>query len=90
MLFMVIEHFKNKDAKAIYRRLRDQGRMQPEGLKYVSSWIDAGLNRCWQVMECDDVRLLQQWIACWSDLTEFEIVPVVPSQDVQALMQAVL
>jgi hypothetical protein len=78
MQFMVIERFRNQDAKAIYRRLRERGRMMPEGLTFVSSWVSADLGRCFQLMETDDVTLLQRWIAGWSDLMEFEVVPVVP------------
>jgi hypothetical protein len=81
MLFMVIERFKNRDAKAVYRRFREQGRMAPEGLKYVGSWIEANCDRCFQLMECDDPRLLQQWVTHWQDLIEFEFVPVVPSKE---------
>ena len=76
MLFMVIENFRNQDAKAVYRRFRDQGRLAPEGLSYVASWVTADLGRCFQLMEADDVTLLQRWVAEWSDLAEFEIVPV--------------
>jgi hypothetical protein len=78
MQFMVIERFRNQDAKAIYRRLRERGRMMPEGLYFVSSWVAADLGRCFQLMEADDVSLFQRWIAGWSDLIEFEVVPVVP------------
>ena len=53
MLFMVIERFKDRDAKAVYRRLRDQGRGAPEGLRYVGSWIEASFERCFQLMECE-------------------------------------
>ena len=81
MLFMVIEHFRDRDAKAIYARFRDKGRMAPEGLTYVGSWIEANFDRCFQLMECDDARLLQDWILSWGDLADFEIVPVVPSKD---------
>lgn len=81
MLFMVVERFKNRDAKAIYRRLRDRGRMAPEGLQYVGSWIEANFDRCFQLMECDDPRLLQQWVLQWQDLMEMEFVPVVPSKE---------
>ena len=76
MLFMVIEQFRNQDAKAVYRRFREKGRMTPDGLEFVASWVAADLGRCFQVMECADVTLLQRWVAEWSDLTEFEIVPV--------------
>ncbi len=81
MLFMVIERFKNCDAKAVYRRFFEKGRMAPEGLTYVGSWIEANFDRCFQLMETDDVRLLQQWVLQWQDLCEFEFVPVVPSKD---------
>ena len=81
MLFMVIERFKERDAKAVYRRLREQGRGAPDGLRYVDSWVEANFDRCFQLMECDDARLLQQWVAFWGDLVEFEIVPVVPSPE---------
>ncbi len=81
MLFMVIERYKNRDARAVYRRFREQGRMAPEGLTYVGSWIEANFDRCFQLMECADPRLLQQWVVRWQDLIEFEFVPVVPSKD---------
>ena len=90
MLFMVIERFKNRDARAVYRRFRDHGRGAPEGLKYVDSWIEASFDRCFQVMECDDARLLQQWVLSWSDLIEFEIVPVVPSTETREAIQPFL
>jgi hypothetical protein len=81
MLFVVIEKFRGQDARAVYRRFRDEGRHAPDGLRYVDSWVTADLGRCFQVMECDDVRLLQQWVARWSDLVEFEILPVVSGKD---------
>ena len=81
MLFMVIETFCNQDAKAVYRRFRDQGRMTPDGLGFVESWVSADLDRCFQIMECDDVALLQSWSAEWSDLVDFEIIPVNPGAE---------
>ena len=87
MLFMIIERFKGRDPAPIYARLRDQGRAMPEGLRYVESWIEANFDRCFQVMECDDPLLLQQWILQWRDLVEFEIVPVSPSRAVRELFQ---
>jgi hypothetical protein len=90
MLFMVIERFREPDAKAVYRRLRDAGRGAPDGLRYIDSWVEAGLGRCFQLMECDDARLLQQWVAFWSDLVEFEIVPVVPSTEARRSIEPLL
>jgi hypothetical protein len=81
MLFMVIERFRNRDPKPIYARLRDTGRGLPDGLRYVDSWVEANFDRCFQLMETDDVRLLQRWVAYWTDLVEFEIVPVAPSKE---------
>jgi hypothetical protein len=81
MLFMMIERFKNRDALAVYRRFKEQGRMAPQGLSYVGSWIEANFDRCFQLMECDDARLLQRWVLHWQGLIEFEIVPVVPSKE---------
>jgi hypothetical protein len=80
VLFMVIETFRNQDARAIYARLREKGRQMPEGLAFVGSWVTADLGRCFQLMESDDVVLLQRWAAAWSDLMEFEIVPVAPGE----------
>jgi uncharacterized protein DUF3303 len=87
MLFMVIERFRDRDAKAVYRRFRDSGRMMPDRLQYVGSWIEANFDRCFQLMECDDARLLQEWLLNWSDLMECEIVPVVPSEQTRAAVQ---
>jgi len=76
---MVVEHFK--DAAAVYRRFRDRGRMAPDGLVYISSWVDEKLQRCYQVMETHDPRLLDEWMANWNDLTDFEVCPVITSQE---------
>ena len=84
MLYMVIERFK--DAPAIYQRLREKGRMMPEGLEYVSSWIDKDLKTCWQVMRTEDESLFQRWIDNWKDLADFEIVAVRPSTEVRQMM----
>ncbi len=80
MLFMVIERFRDRNAVAVYRRHRERGRMFPEGLQYVNSWVEANFDRCFQLMECDDPSLFQQWIENWRDLVEFEVIPVVTSQ----------
>ena len=90
MLFMAIERFKDRDAKAVYRRVRDEGRRLPAGLTYVGSWIEASFDRCFQLVECDDARLLQEWVLAWQGLIEFEFVPVVPSQVVQELIAPLL
>lgn len=90
MLYMVIERFKNQDAVPVYRRFRDQGRMTPEGLEYISSWVDMRLERCFQIMETADPKLMIEWIAHWSDIVEFEVVPVMPSADALQTIQAKL
>lgn len=81
MVYMVVEHFKNGDAIPVYRRFRDQGRLAPEGLSYVASWVDEKLQRCFQLMETDDRALLEAWIANWSDIVEFEVFPVLTSKE---------
>ena len=81
MLFMVVEDFRGRDRKAIYRRFRDKGRMTPDGLRFVGSWVTAGMGRCFQLMEADDVTLFQRWVAEWCDLGEFEILPVVEGKE---------
>jgi hypothetical protein len=71
--YMVIETFKNGDAVSVYRRFRDRGRQMPDGLTYVSSWVDEKLDRCYQLMEADAPALLDQWMAKWSDLIDFDV-----------------
>jgi Protein of unknown function (DUF3303) len=89
-LYMVVERFRNKDAAPIYRRFRERGRMMPEGLSYVSSWIDEKLERCYQVMETSDPALLDQWMANWNDITEFEVYPVITSKEAVEKMATLL
>ena len=79
MLYMVIERYKNRDADAVYRRFREHGRMMPEGLKYIDSWVAKNYERCFQLMAADDPGLFDQWTSHWDDLVEFEIFPVVSS-----------
>jgi hypothetical protein len=81
MTFMIIERFKNGDAAPVYRRFGERGRMLPDGLKYIDSWVDHANARCFQLMECDDERLLEEWTAHWSDLVDFEIVRVMSSKE---------
>ena len=83
MLYMIIEHFRDGDPLPVYRRFRDRGRLAPDGLRYVSSWVTHDMRRCYQVMECDDVALLDEWMANWRDITDFEVIPVITSQDAQ-------
>ena len=78
---MVIERFKNKDAVAVYRRFRDRGRMAPEGLICVSSWVDEQFECCYQLMETHDRNLLDAWMMNWSDLVDFEVHTVIPSKE---------
>ena len=85
MHYLVIETFK--DPPAIYQRLEEKGRMMPEGLNSVSSWIDYHLKTCWQIMETDDFVLLERWIDNWKDLMEFEIILVRTSAEVRELMK---
>ena len=84
MLFMIIEHFRAGDARPVYARFRERGRLARDGLRYVSSWVTPDLTRCYQVMECDDRALLDEWIAAWSDLVDFEVHPVITSADAAA------
>jgi hypothetical protein len=81
MLFMLVERFRNGDPLPIYRRFRDQGRMAPQGLKYVASWVDEKLERCFQIMETADRKLLEEWMEKWSDLVAFEVYPVCTSEE---------
>ena len=84
MLFMIIEHFRHPDATPVYERFRTRGRLAPDGLRYVSSWVTSDLSRCYQVMECDDRALLDQWIAAWEDIVDFEVHPVITSAEAAA------
>ena len=87
-LYMVVEHFKDGNAEPVYRRFREQGRMAPEGLVYVSSWVDDKLERCYQLMETTDRALLEEWMANWQDLVDFEVHPVMTSKEAAERMAA--
>jgi hypothetical protein len=84
VLFMVIETYRDSDPKPVYRRLRDKGRMAPPGARYLSSWVATDFERCFQVMDCDDRAFLDEWMAQWSDLVEFEVIPILTSEKAAA------
>jgi hypothetical protein len=87
MLFMVIERFRDNDMVPIYQQVRDGGRMLPDGLKYIDSWVEPNFNRCFQLMECEDLRLFQEWALQWRGFgATFEIVPVVSSKDTREVV----
>lgn len=81
---MIIEHFRDGDPAPVYARFRARGRLAPEGLQYVNSWVTDDLTRCYQVMECDDRSLLDEWMRAWSDIVDFEVHPVVTSPEAAA------
>jgi Protein of unknown function (DUF3303) len=87
LLYMVVERFK-RGAGPVYQRAAEQGRLLPAGLDYVDSWIDERLDRCFQLMQAEDPALLGEWTARWSDLVEFEVVPVITSADAAARVSA--
>ena len=81
MLYMIVERFKNGDPVPVYRRFRDEGRRLPEGLTYVSSWVTLDMTTCYQLMECEDRRLLDRWVAAGGDLVDFEVFPIITSAE---------
>jgi Protein of unknown function (DUF3303) len=87
MLYMVIEHFRNGDPAPVYKRFREHGRMAPEGLRYVASWVTEDLTTCYQVMETAECALLDAWMANWRDLVDFEVLPVIESAAAAALVK---
>ena len=88
MLYMIVEHFRGGDAVPVYRRFRDRGRLAPDALRYVSSWVTNDYRRCFQIMECDDPHLLEQWMDRWKDLVDFAVTPIVTSSEAAAVMAA--
>jgi len=90
MLYMVVERFKEAAAPEIYRRFREKGRMMPNGLEYVSSWIDVDFKICYQLMQTEDVALFDRWIKNWNDLMDFQIVPVRTSSEAVEIMNTKL
>lgn len=88
MVFMIVEHFRNGDPGPVYERFRQQGRLAPEGLRYVDSWVTSDLRHCFQLMECDDRALLDRWTASWRDIVDFEIHPVITSAEAAARVPA--
>lgn len=87
-LFMIVETFHPGKVQALYQRFEEQGRLLPEGVRYVTSWIDEDFTRCFQVMECDDPALLEEWISHWADLADFEIIPVLTSAQAREIVKA--
>lgn len=87
MTYMVVERFKDRNPKPIYQRLSEKGRMMPEGLVYVNSWIADDFSVCYQLMETKDVSLFDEWISHWKDLMEFEVFPVITSAEARALTE---
>ena len=88
MLYMIVENFKNRDPVPVYRRFLDRGRLAPDGLQYVSSWVDEKIERCFQLMETADRNFIDEWIANWSDIVEFEVYPVISSQEAAEIVSA--
>ena len=81
MLFLVIERFKNGCIDAVGERFRHQGRMLPEGVRYIDSWVEQDGDRCFQIMESQNRDRLDEWIKAWADLVDFEVVPVTTSAE---------
>ena len=85
MLFMVIETFRDGARAAVYARLAERGRMLPDGVRYLDSWVEEAGDRCFQLMACERAEQLHPWIAAWEDLVSFEVVPVISSAEAVTL-----
>ena len=83
MLYMIVEHYRN-GPEPVYERFHNRGRLAPDGLQYVTSWVTTDLGTCYQIMECDDRSLLDAWMAAWEDIVAFEVHPVIPSAEAAA------
>ncbi|HET6764443.1 MAG TPA: DUF3303 family protein [Longimicrobiaceae bacterium] len=88
MLFLVIENFRGGDPRPVYARFGERGRLAPDGLTYVASWVTDDLTQCFQVMECGDRALLDAWMANWADIVDFEVLPVMTSAQAAAAVAA--
>jgi hypothetical protein len=88
MLYLVIERFRGGDPAPVYRRFAERGRLMPDGVRYVDSWVTQDLTTCYQIMDADDRALLDEWIANWSDLVDCEVVPVMTSAEARAAVDA--
>jgi catechol 2,3-dioxygenase-like lactoylglutathione lyase family enzyme len=86
--YMVIERFRDGDAQPVYARFQERGRLAPDGLRYVASWVDAELRCCYQVMETDAPELLERWMEQWRDLVDFEVHEVIGSDQAAARVSA--
>lgn len=84
MRYMIVEHFRHGDARPVYARFRARGRLAPDGLQYLDSWVSDDLTRCYQLMACENRALLEEWIAAWRDLVDFEVYPVISSAEASA------
>jgi hypothetical protein len=78
---MVIERYHEGKAKMLYQRYSEKGRMMPEGVQYINSWINEEVTVCYQLMESDSIEGMQQWISNWNDIVDFEIIPVISSAE---------
>jgi uncharacterized protein DUF3303 len=84
MLYLIVENFRGGNPVPVYRRFRERGRLTPDGLNYVNSWVTHDLRRCFQVMECSKRALLDEWMGTWNDLIDFEVIPVMTSAEASA------
>lgn len=74
--YMIVEYFREDAQDQIYERFKAKGRMLPEGLYYIDSWLSSDSNICFQLMATDNVNLFEEWFQHWSDLTDFKIHPL--------------
>jgi Protein of unknown function (DUF3303) len=81
MQFMVIERFDPRKLKELYQRFAEKGRMLPEGVEFINSWIDEPVSTCYQLMEAVSPEKISEWTCLWEDLAVFEVIPVISSAE---------
>lgn len=84
MVYMIIEHYHPGKIKELYRRFDEKGRMLPEGVHYINSWINGDVTICYQVMESDSINKLHEWISNWNDIVDFQVIPVISSAEARS------
>ncbi len=86
MLYMVVEQFRYQNSRQVYRRVQEKGRMLPDGLHYVDSWVSSDFDRCFQLMKTEDPELFRIWIKKWEDLVDLEVIQVLPSGEASKII----
>lgn len=86
MLFQGTYVYSTDHRDTVRPRFKETGAPPPPGVDMLGRWHNAAGNGGFFLVETDDPVALARWLQEWTDVIDFEVVPVVTDEQVSEVI----